>query len=130
MDMEFLDLQIDEMDKVEKGYQKYDFSAVSFHRNTKNYVASFNRHAAKMLTGYVCAKIYANSEYIVFAFSDKKECNSYKIHRNKAGGNFISCASLERFKLHGKTYKLYNTQKGLAIKINDPIEKKVSEQRC
>lgn len=122
MDMEFLDLQIDEMDAIEKRYYKYDFPAVSFHRNTKNYVAFFNKRAAKMLEGYVCAKIYAKADYVVFAFSDKKDCRSYKIHRNNAGGTFISCAALQRLMLDGKTFKLYNTKKGFAIKINEPIQ--------
>ncbi len=120
--MEFLDLQIDEMDAIEKRYYKYDFPAVSFHRNTKNYVAFFNKQAAKMLEGYVCAKIYANAENIVFVFSDKKDCHSHKIHRNNAGGIFMSCSALQRLMLEGKTYKLYNTKKGLAIKINEPIK--------
>lgn len=122
VDMEFLDLQIDEMDAIEKGNHKYDFPAVSFHRNTKNYVAFFNKPAAKMLEGYVCAKIYTNAEYVVFAFSDKKDCRTYKIHRNNVGAIYISCAALQRLMLDGKTFKLYNTKKGLAIKINEPIK--------
>ena len=120
--MEFLDLQIDEMNAIEKGYCKYDFPVVSFHRNTKNYVAFFNKQAAKMLEGYVCAKIYTKAEYVVFAFSDKNDCRSYKIHRNNAGGTFISCSALQRLMLDGKSFKLYNTKKGLAIKINEPLK--------
>ena len=67
-------------------------------------------------------KVFANAEYIVFQPYDKKDCTGYKINRNNSGGCYFNCSSLERFALKGKSFKLYNTKKGLAIKINDPIQ--------
>ena len=120
-EMDFLDLQIDEMGAIKNRHRRHNFPAVSFYRNRKYYVASFNRSASKKLEGYFFVKIYATAEYVVFAFSNKKDCRSYKIQRNNTGCFFINCSPLQRFKLEGKVFKLYKTEKGLAIKINDPI---------
>lgn len=124
MDMEFLDLEIDEMDEIQKSRPTYDFPVVSFHKGAHGYTAYFNRHAAKILGNCAYIKVYANAEYVVFRPSDKKDHHGYKFTINKAGGRYINCASFERFMLDGKIYKLYNTQKGLAIKINDPLKKR------
>ena len=120
MDIEFLDLQICETDEVKKTNPMYDFPAVTFHKNA-SYTACFNRHTRKLLGDSTYIKILANAEYVVFQPSTKKEYHSHKINYNKSGGFCFNCAGLERYGLHGKAYKLYKTQKGLAIKINEPI---------
>ena len=122
--MVFLDLQIDEMKEIERTRCIYDFPTVSFYQTPKSYIAYFNKQARKIIDGYVCVKIYANAEYVVFRFFDKNECNSYGIKRNNLGGYYISCSRLKRIMLHGKSYKLYNTGNGYAIKINEPLNRK------
>jgi hypothetical protein len=121
--MEFLDLQMDEMENVGKTKRMYDFPVATFHKNA-NFTVSFNRHAKKILNKREYVKIYVNAEYIVFQLSDKKDFNSYKITYNKSGGCYFNCSSLERFVLEGKSFKLYNTKKGVAIKLNEPIQKR------
>lgn len=121
MDMEFLDLQIDEMDVIRKERPILDFPAVTFHKGA-NFAAYFNRHTKRMFDNCDYVKVFANAEYIVFQPSDKKDRTNYKITRNKSGGCYFNCSSLERFALKGKAFKLYNTKKGLAIKINEPIQ--------
>lgn len=122
--MEFLDLQIDEMESIPKTRPVYDFHAVSFRQVNNGYSAYFNRHAKAILRNCDRIKVYANAEYVVFQPSDKKDSHSYKLSINNRGGCYINCKGFERFMLDGKTYKLHNTQKGLAIKINDPIKRK------
>lgn len=121
MDMEFLELQIDEMDVIKKEKPMYEFPAVTFHKNA-NFTANFNRHAKKLFENCNYVKIFANAEYIVFQPSEKKDFSVLKINRNRSGGCYLNCQGLERYALQGKAYKLYNTKKGVAIKINEPIQ--------
>ncbi len=121
MDMEFLDLQIDEMEVIQKEKPMYDFPVVTFHKNAA-FIVSFNQHAKRAFDNYDYVKVFANAEYIVFQPSNKKYGTEHKIGRNRSGGCCFNCASLERFMLDGKAYKLYKTSKGLAIKINEPLK--------
>ena len=121
MAMEFLDLQTDEMDVIKKEKPMYDFPAVTFHKN-ESFTVNFNRLAKKLFENCDYVKIFANAEYIVFQPSDKRDFSTLKITRNKSGGCYFNCVGLERFALDGKAYKLYNTKKGVAIKINEPIQ--------
>ena len=107
MDMELLDLQTDEMEAIKRTRNTYDFPT----------------HARKILDGYAYTRVYANAEYVVFQFTNKKDCHSFKINRNNLDGRYICCSELRRLPLIGKTFKMYNTKKGFAIKINEPLKK-------
>ena len=120
--MEFLDLQIDETDAIKRTVKTYDFPVVTFHKNGTIFAASFNRHARKALDNCEHVKIFANAEYIVFQPTDRKGPHTYKISYPPRGGGTLHCQKLERFVLYGKTFKLYSTQKGLAIKLSEPIQ--------
>lgn len=122
MDMEFLDLQIDKMEEVAKTKVSHDFPVVTFSKCENCYMARFNKRAREMFGNCTHVKIYANAEYIVFSPSDRKDYHSYKLTFRNAGDCSTSCSKLERFVLDGKSYKLHNTKKGLAIKINEPIK--------
>ena len=119
--MEFLDLHLDEMDEIQQGRPTFDFPTVSFSKYRNNYIAYFNRHAGKALEKFPCVRIYANAEYVVFQPVTKKDHHSFTVSYIKTGGGNVTCAGLERCQLHGKIYRLYKTDKGLALKINDPI---------
>ena len=123
MDMELLDLQTDEMEAIKRTRNTYDFPTVSIRKNAKSCVAYFNTHARKILDGYAYTRVYANAEYVVFQFTNKKDCHSFKINRNNLDGRYICCSELRRLPLIGKTFKMYNTKKGFAIKINEPLKK-------
>ena len=120
--MEFLDLQLDEMEVIQHSKPIYDFPAVSFRKYRTNYIAYFNRQAGKEFNDSPCVKIYANAEYIVFQPVHKKDHHSFTVSYIASGGGQITCAGLERFRLDNKNYRLYKTEKGLALKINDPIK--------
>ena len=120
--MEFLDLQLDGMEVIQHSKPIYDFPAVSFRKYRTNYVAYFNRQAGKAFNNSPSVKIYANAEYIVFQPVTKKDHRSFSVSYIASGGGQVTCAGLERFRLDGKNYKLHNTEKGLALKINDPIK--------
>lgn len=125
--MDFLDLQNDEMNELEKSYQEYGFPVVTFHRYGGRHIASFNKHAQKTLCNYSRVKIYANAEYVVFQPSDKNDWHAYCLNHTKVGGCTTTCKEFGRLMLQGKAYKLYNTKKGFAIKRNEPLKQKVSE---
>ena len=120
--MEFLDLQLDEMEGIQPSKPVYDFPAVSFGQYKTNHVAYFNRLAGKAFDNCPSVKVYANAEYIVFQPVHKKDHHSFSVSYIVSGGGQITCAGLERFRLDGKTYRMYKTEKGLALKINDPIK--------
>ena len=120
--MEFLDVQLDEMEVIQQTKPMYDFPAVTFSRYNGSFVAYFNRLAVKAFNGCQFFKIYANAEYVVFSPVSKKDHHSFKVHYAKEDSASVSCMGLERCRLEGKAYKLYNTEKGFALKINDPIK--------
>lgn len=120
--MDSLDFNLDEMDVIQQSKPCHDFPAVSFSKYRTNYIAYFNRHAGNLFDKCPCVKIYANAEYVVFQPVTKKDYHSFKISYIKTGCGNITCAGLERLRLDGKTYRLHKTEKGLALKINDPIK--------
>ncbi len=122
MEMDFLDLQLDETNEIKNPNTMWDFPAVSFRKYKTNFIAHFNRHAGKLFNKCQHVKIYATAEYVVFLPIPKKDLRSYKITYISETSASVTCAGLERLRLDEKTFKLYNTEKGLAIKINDPIK--------
>ena len=119
--MDFLDIQLDDMTLVEKVKPVYEFPAVYFSKHKNSFVAYFNQRAGNVFNGCKYMKIYATAEYVVFSPVNKKDAHSFAVYYIPSGNGIINCAGLERFRLEGKTYKLYKTEKGFAVKIHDPI---------
>ena len=120
--MDFLDVQLDDMTLVQKANPTYDFPVVTFRKHNKSFITYFNQHAGKALNNCRHVKIYATAEYVVFSPVHKKDTHSFMVHYISSDCASVSCVGLERFRLEDKTYKLYKTEKGFAIKINDPIK--------
>ncbi len=121
--MDFLDLQFDETNAIKNSKTKFDFPVVSFRKYKANFIAHFNQYAGKAFNKCQHVKIYATAEYVVFLPIPKNDPHSYTITYISETSATVTCAGLERHRLDGKTFKLYNTEKGLAIKINDPIKR-------
>jgi hypothetical protein len=118
--MDFLDVQLDDMELVQRGNVTCDFPAVTFSKHDRSFVARFNKHASKALDGCKYVKIYANAEYIVFSPISKKDIRSFVVNYSVTHSASICCIGLERFRLEDKVFKLYKTEKGFALKVNDP----------
>ena len=120
--MEFLDLPFDEVTQVKKNSQvRLDFPAVSFYKSSGVMHASFNKLSGSQFNKAKYLKIYGNAEYMVFSPTDKADCHCFKIFYLGSGNATVSSTAIERFAVEGKTYKVYQTQKGFAIKLNEPV---------
>ena len=120
--MEFLDLSFDEMTQVKtNGKIKLDFPAVSFYRSTGVLHASFNKLCCVKFNKAKYLKIYSNAEYLIFAPTDKVDNHCFKITYQGNSNATVSSSAFERFAVDEKTYKVYQTQKGFAIKLNEPV---------
>ena len=120
--MEFLDLQLDDMEVIEQRRPEFDFPAVSFSKYSNSFTAFLNKHAVKALNNCKYVKIYANAWYVVILPVQKRDYHCFQVHYASSKSASISCMGLERCQLEGKVYKLYNTEKGFALKINNPIK--------
>ena len=120
--MEFLELNLDEFSQIERrNINKYDFPVVSFFKYNGSPVISFNK-ACEEEFGYVkYLKIYGNAEYLVFSLTDTKDSHCFAISYGRRSNPHVISSGVERFAVVGKTYKLYKTPKGYAIKLNEPI---------
>jgi hypothetical protein len=120
--MEFLDLSFDEMTQLEKTSRaKFDFPVVHFIKGHNVLLASFNKACTNKFKNARYIRIYGNAEYIVFSPTDVFDPHGFKVTYNHKVNSVVSARSLERFAVEGKTYKLYQTQKGFAIKLSEPI---------
>ena len=120
--MEFLDLPFDEMTQLEKTSRaKFDFPVVHFLKGNNVLIASFNKACAIKLKNARYLRIYGNAEYIVFSPTNAVDPHGFKVTYNHKINPVVSTRSLERFSVEGKTYKVYQTSKGFAIKLNEPI---------
>jgi hypothetical protein len=120
--MEFLDLNFDEMPRIEKiKHTKFPFPVVTFSKDRNTIVASFNKLCGEKFNRAKYLKIYGNAEYLIFVPSDSADVNTYKLNYNRGIYPTTASRSLERFAVNGKTYKVYQTKKGFAIKLNEPV---------
>ena len=118
--MDFLDVQLDDMALVRRLNAVCDFPAVTFSKQDRSFICRFNKQATEAFNGCKYVKIYANAEYVVFSPVQKKDIHSFMISYSVAYNAAVCCIGLERFRLEGKTFKLYKTEKGFALKVHDP----------
>ena len=120
--MEFLDLSFDEMTQVKSSRKvRLDFPAVAFYRSTGVLHASFNKWCCIKFDKAKYIKIFGNAEYLVFEPTDKADNHCFKITYQGNSNATISSSAFERFAVNEKIYKVYQTQKGFAIKLNEPV---------
>jgi hypothetical protein len=120
--MDFLDINLGEMTLIEKQkHTKFFFPAVTFSKDRNTIVASFNKLCGEKFNKAKYLKIFGNAEYLIFVPSNSEEANAYKLNYNRGLYPVTASRSLERFAVDGKTYKVYQTKKGFAIKLNEPV---------
>ena len=120
--MEFLDLPFDDVPQVKKnGQVRFEFPAVSFYRCKNVMIASFNKWCGSKFNKAKYLKIYGNAEYLVFLPTDKADNHCFKITCQRSANAVVASTALERFAVDGKTYKVYQTPKGFAVKLNEPV---------
>ena len=120
--MEFLDLPFDEVTQIKKnGQVRFDFPAVTFYKSTGVLHASFNKWCGTKFNKAKYLKIYSNAEYLIFSPTDKVDNHCFKITYQGSSNAIVVSTVIERFAVDGKTFKVYQTQKGFAIKLNEPI---------
>ena len=120
--MDFLDLDCAELSQIEKrNIAKYDFPVVSFVKYEGNPVAFFNKACKEEFCYAKFIKVYGNAEYMVFQPTNTADAHCFKIYYHQKVNPKFSAAGFERFAVVGKTYRLYKTKKGFAIKLNEPL---------
>ena len=120
--MEFLELPFDEVTQVEKSNQtRFEFPAVNFYKTKNLLIASFNKFSTPNFNKAKYLKIYGNAEYLVFLPVDKVDAHCFKVTYQRNTNAIVASSALERFAVEGKTYKVYQTQKGFAIKLHEPV---------
>ncbi len=81
--MEFLDLDFDDYECIEAPKEKkhFDFPVVTFSENHKGQsaFAVFNKAAVDQLGDCKYMLVYSKGEYLVFAPTNSKSINSFKI---------------------------------------------------
>ena len=125
--MESLELDLDLFDLIDapKEHTQYHFPAVSFNTsniNSNSIHAAFNIKASQMLKDYKYMLIYATAEFLVFSPTNTKSTKTFNIHTVQNKYCHVSATVLKRFAVKNKTFKLYKTAKGFAIKLNEPIK--------
>ena len=125
--MESLELDLDLFDLIEATPEKtqFPFPAVSFntnHINSNSIYVIFNVKASQMLKDYKYMLIYGTAEFLVFCPTNTKSTKTFNIHTVRNNYCHISTTVLNRFNVRNKTFKLYKTAKGFAIKLNEPIK--------
>ena len=124
--MEYLDLDFTACESVEAPKEKhcFDFPVISFHSNENrtSIYGGFNKAARKELGSCRYMNVYSKGEYLVFAPTDERGEKTFKLLLGKPNECKFAATVLRRFGVAGKRYKLYKTNKGFVIKINEPIK--------
>lgn len=120
--MEFLDFDCDKLIQIEKrNLVKYDFPVVSFFKYSGSPLAFFNKACKEEFCYAKFLKVYGNAEYMVFQPTNTADVHCFTIYYHQKVNPKIAAAGFERFAVVGKTFRLYKTKKGFAIKLNEPL---------